>query len=127
MKKEIKFGEAGTKAREKAKAENPGMNDTRLNEVARAADEVAAKAKEAQPKKEKTPKEDLVLAKKVHIVVAKNPKRESSASHKRFALYVEGMTGLAYVEASVASGQSRRAARADLKWDVDHKFVELVD
>lgn len=75
----------------------------------------------------KTPVVDAILAKKVHLITEKgaNPKRVGTASHVRFAKYKEGMTVAAYLEA--CGEDNRRAARADINWDSDHKFIELKD
>lgn len=104
-------------------------NATRAADQARAAAEAKVKAAEAKkPAKAKAePKVDPMLTKKVTIATEgkKNPKKEGSKSHARFALYKDGMTVQAYLEASVAAGQDRKAARADLKWDTDHGFVTI--
>ena len=88
----------------------------------------AAQSTEKKPAKEaKAPKVDPILAKKVHIVTDKgaNPKRVGTASHARFAKYKNGMTVSAYLEA--CGEDNRRAARADINWDSEHKFIELKD
>lgn len=74
-----------------------------------------------------TPKVDPVLSKKIFLLTDKgsNPKRVGTASHVRFAHYKNGMTVAAYLEACGAD--NRRAARADIAWDGDHKYIELRD
>ncbi len=76
-------------------------------------------------KEPKEPKVDATLTKTITVLSDKNPKRENSASHARFAIYKTGMTVEAYITQCVADGQLRRAARADIDWDVKHKFIEL--
>lgn len=73
----------------------------------------------------KAAKVDETLGKKIVLLADKNPKREGSASHTRFAIYKAGMTVAAYVEACVKAGSKRRAARADIDWDTKHKFIEV--
>jgi hypothetical protein len=58
--------------------------------------------------------DDLII----HLLVAKNPKRETAESGKRFALYKEGMTVKAALDAGVL--------KADLSWDTRHAFIKLV-
>lgn len=88
---------------------------------------MSAQKKEAEPKKPREPKVDATLTRKVRVLAEKNPKREGSASHARFALYATGETVEAYIVACVEAKQQRRAARADIDWDVKHKFIELTD
>jgi hypothetical protein len=107
-------------------------SQTKVAPVAPNPTRAAEAAKATKPAKEaKEPKVDPVLAKKIKVITdgAKNPKREGSKSHARFALYANTgkQTAGEYVELSVSKGQSRRAARADLTWDVEHKFIELID
>ena len=61
----------------------------------------------------------------IKILVAKNPKKPTSASAARFAIYKDGMTTAAYAEAVKAIGQPARLAAADLLWDVRHEFIAL--
>jgi hypothetical protein len=56
-----------------------------------------------------------LLASKIKINVAENPKRGASA--ERFALYANGMT----VEAYVAKG----GTLTDVRWDAEHEFIKL--
>jgi len=100
-------------------------NATRAQMVAN--DKAAKEAKEAKPAKE--PKVDPILAKKILIKTegGKNPKREGSKSHARFALYKNNQTVADYIDLAVKGGQSRRSARADIAWDQQHKFIELAD
>lgn len=85
---------------------------------------MSAQKKAAADKPKKT---DPLLTKKIRVVADKNPKREKSASHARFALYASGQTVESYIVRCVEKGQLRRAARADIDWDVKHKFIELTD
>jgi hypothetical protein len=54
-------------------------------------------------------------------VLVSNPKREGSKAHARFALYRTGMTVAEY-RAAVGDATN---ARADLAWDVRHKFITI--
>jgi hypothetical protein len=101
----------------KTPAKPASVNPTR---AAQAAAEKPAKAA-------KEPKADPVLNKKIKVITDKgaNPKRVGSASHARFAKYKDGMTVSAYLESCGA--ENRRAARADIAWDSEHKFIELAD
>ncbi len=54
---------------------------------------------------------------KIKVLAAENPKRAGTASHARFELY----SGVKTVADYVAAG----GRRADLDWDVQHKFVEV--
>lgn len=53
----------------------------------------------------------------IKLLVKENPKRKGSASHKRFALYRNGMT----VEKFLATG----GTRSDLRWDTAHNFITV--
>lgn len=81
-----------------------------------------------EPGKEATapaaPKEPKVRAskdfprdKKITLISEKNPKREGSKSHKRFALYKNGMTVGEFVDAG--------GLFADLAWDSERGFVSI--
>jgi hypothetical protein len=59
------------------------------------------------------------------LLVTANPKKPTSASAARFALYKDGMTTAAYAEAVKKIGQPGRLAAADLLWDVRHEFISL--
>jgi hypothetical protein len=54
---------------------------------------------------------------KIKVLVDTNPKREGSASYKRFAIYKSGMT--------VAEAIAKGLTRPDLNWDVDHQFISI--
>lgn len=54
---------------------------------------------------------------KISVLVDKNPKRPTAAAFKRFELYREGMK----VSTFLANG----GTRADLSWDVGHKFISV--
>lgn len=56
-----------------------------------------------------------IEGKKVKILVDENPKRGLSA--KRFSIYKNGMLATVAIEKGVL--------RADLRWDVGHKFISL--
>lgn len=53
--------------------------------------------------------------KKVKLLVKENPKKGNGA--KRFAYYKNG--------ASVADAMKKGVTRADVRWDVAHKFIAL--
>lgn len=108
-----------------SKTPNTAPNATRANEQKVVA-QAASSAKQVKAAKAE-PKPDPKLGKKIKLVAEKNPKREGSASHARFALYRNDITVEAYLEACVKKGQQRRAARADIDWDTKRKFIELVD
>jgi len=88
----------------------------------------AAAAKEAKPAKEAAPKTlaGLPLTAKITLLADKdgkaygadnNPKRAGSKSHGTFALYKNGQT----LEQAQAAG----VTAADIKWDIDHKFISV--
>ena len=54
---------------------------------------------------------------KITLLVKENPKREGSASHKRFELYKKHKT----VEAFLKAG----GTAADIRWDTAAKFVSV--
>ena len=54
----------------------------------------------------------------IRVLVAKNPKRPTSAAGQRFNLYKKGMTVAEFLKAG--------GWRADIRWDVKQGFVELV-
>lgn len=66
-------------------------------------------------------------AKPIFMACLVNPKVPGSKAHARFALYAENKTVEQYVAACIASGHARRAAVADLKWDVKHGFISFTD
>jgi hypothetical protein len=53
----------------------------------------------------------------ITILVDKNPKKQGSKSHKRFAMYQTGMTVAAFVKAGGTTG--------DVVWDTLHKFISV--
>jgi len=72
--------------------------------------QVAAKAPESKAPKSKT-----------ITVLVKNPKRDGSQSHKRFALYRDGMSEAEYA----TKVGSASLARADIRWDQQRQFISL--
>ena len=54
---------------------------------------------------------------KIKVLVEANPKRQGSGGYKRFAQYKSGMT--------VAEALAKGVTRADLVWDVGHKFISI--
>lgn len=79
----------------------------------------------AQPKEEKKVPDDSNRGRKrryaddqvITVLADKNPKREGSAAHDRFAKYRSGMT----VAQAVAAG----VTRGDLTFDADHSFIKI--
>jgi hypothetical protein len=59
----------------------------------------------------------------IHLLVKSNPKRGNSAT--RFALYRDGITVEDYVARCVKGGASSSLARADLRWDIERKFITI--
>lgn len=59
---------------------------------------------------------------RITVLVAKNPKREGSAAHVRFAKHRTGASVADYV----AAVGDRRKALQDLGWDVAHGFIKVV-
>ena len=59
-----------------------------------------------------------------HIVVLadKNPKKLGTAGRDRFAVYRTGMTVKEYMEHKAVG----KFAAADLRWDLDRKFIKVV-
>lgn len=53
----------------------------------------------------------------ITILVAANPKKEGTKAYSRYALYEDGMPVQAALEAGVTA--------EDLRWDVQHKYVEI--
>ena len=81
-----------------------------------------------KPKREKKPstrspsltqRKRLNPAAKIHLLVAENPCRPGTGHFDRFALFVEGMT----VEAFLAAG----GIPGDVRYDVEHGFISLVE
>ena len=54
---------------------------------------------------------------KITLLAKENPKRAGSAAHKRFALYSKHTTVAAFLKAG--------GTRADLRWDAEHKFINI--
>jgi len=118
-------------AKEKANSAKPAGEVTRAAQAAtdakmKEANAAAKKATEAKAAAHKQ-KEDALKARKIKIVAEKNPKREGSASHGRFAIYKNGMTVGQYLAACESAKHSTRAARSDIAWDQEHGFIQLSD
>ena len=62
------------------------------------------------------------LEDRVILLVDGNPKTPGSASYLRFAVYRDGMTVRQYIDDSRVAPKGR----ADLKWDIDHRFIQVV-
>lgn len=73
----------------------------------------------------------------IKLLVAANPKRPNGVSHKRFAMYKNGLTVGAYcaqvktwAAKEFAGNATKAKAQAsygnpDIAWDVKHGFIEL--
>jgi hypothetical protein len=112
------------------KLPNDTMKAQALKTNAEKAASIAAKAKDADPKAPKVPKVSAADNRPITLIVDKNPKREGSAAHARFALYVTGMTVDAYIATCKEKlGKSQpgaaRDARADISWDTKHKYITV--
>lgn len=116
------------KAKSTSKAAKPapaapakGSKSSKAAKPAPAAAKGKAKTEKREVKgvfKDGTPKmADIgdIEGKKVKILVDENPKRGLSA--KRFSIYKNGMLATVAIEKGVL--------RADLRWDVGHKFISL--
>jgi hypothetical protein len=57
------------------------------------------------------------------VLATRDPERGKSAI--RFSLHRSGQTVKRYIEKSVEAGNTRALAVADLKWDVEHKFISV--
>lgn len=53
----------------------------------------------------------------IESMAAENPKKEGTKAHDRFSLYKKGMSVAEYITAG--------GNRADLSWDVEHKFITI--
>lgn len=66
--------------------------------------------------------EDFVI----RLLVRENPKAEGSLAAERHALYRDGMTIGAYLDACAAlQGGPRSACRSDLQWDAERGFIAI--
>jgi hypothetical protein len=61
---------------------------------------------------------------KITILEAQ-PKAASTKGGQRYALYRNGMTVQAYLDASVKAGNRLGLAKADVMWDFNHKFISI--
>lgn len=87
-------------------------------------DAKTAKAAQAQPRKVNgsTSGSGLFVgkidkSKKIYKLVTANPRKAGTFGHKSFSLIISGMTINAYRE--------KGGRMNDLRWDLDHKYVEL--
>lgn len=62
---------------------------------------------------------ELTPTKKINKLVTENPKRPGTTAFDRFTPYISGMT----VEQALAAG----VKRGDIRWDVAHGYIELVE
>jgi hypothetical protein len=74
-------------------------------------------------KKTPAPTKSAPAAKVIHLLLKENPKRGDSAT--RFAYYRNGITVDDYVARCVKAGAPSSLARADLRWDVERKFIAI--
>lgn len=98
--------------RDPAPAEPPAEENVTTADNAPAEETPMAKAKSKPKRKSKIDPDG-----KISILVDKNPKREGSASAKRFALYKNGMKVSTFLE--------KGGTPADLTHDVKHKFIKI--
>jgi antitoxin component of MazEF toxin-antitoxin module len=61
----------------------------------------------------------------ITVLVPENPKRWHGKSRRRFDLHQSGITVDQYIERSIAAGNDRQLALADLRWDADKKFIAI--
>lgn len=92
-------------AAEKAKADKKAAADLKKAD--------AAKSKQAT----ELAKSRIGADETVTVLVPSNPKREGSEAHKRFALYQNGMTVKAFLDAG--------GTMADVTWDLGHRLISL--
>jgi hypothetical protein len=64
-------------------------------------------------------REPVNKAATIKRLVSENPKREGTSSHARFELYKDGMTVAAFLK--------KGGFLADIRWDADKGFIELVE
>jgi hypothetical protein len=58
--------------------------------------------------------------------LAPNPKRDpNSKTHRKYALFRVGMSVKEVEEAFVANNWPRMKARNQLRWDIEHGYVQL--
>ena len=110
------------KAPAQAKAKPAKVSKSVAEAVVKSAAMAKSKAK-APVSKAPVAKAPVAKALVIELLVDKNPKR--GASHSRFALYRDGMTVDAYVARCVEAGCAERLARADIRWDQNHKFIAI--
>ena len=89
----------------------------RIAEAAAARKAAAAAKKPAKKGGRRGPAGTYADTAKITVVVTENPKKAGTASHTRFAVYKTGMTVAEFLKAG--------GKRADLDWDVSHKFVSI--
>jgi hypothetical protein len=68
----------------------------------------------------KTPAKDAQV---IRVLVDANPKRGESRT--RFARYRTGMSVADYVARNVKAGNPASLARADIRWDLERKFIAI--
>lgn len=66
----------------------------------------------------KTVKPRLNQDLKIKILAEANPKREGSKSRERFAFYKNGQTVGQFIQAG--------GTTADVRYDVEHKYIQLI-
>ena len=99
------------------------------DDVAVAETETTILPEEPTPVAPPVSQEDVVIRKHrydpSHLIVVladKNPKKLGSAGRDRFAVYHTGMTVKQYMEHKAVG----KFAAADLRWDLDRKFIKVV-
>lgn len=84
-------------------------------EVMSEVQEATTEANDAEAPKRRGRESIYAPGRVIHILAEKNPKREGSMAHARFALYRHGMTVEQYLEAGGQLG--------DLGWDEQRKHI----
>lgn len=92
-----------------------GQNTPYLTDAVDPTEDTAAPAAKTGGKRGPAPQ--YADASRIKLLVDKNPKREGTAAHGRFSLYVSGSTVGSFLESG--------GTRADLSWDVAHGFISI--
>lgn len=108
-----------TACNDKAVGRTPRVSKEKADAHARRPDVTAAATEHKLFKKQKPEVKESAgkLIGKIYRLVKDNPRKEGTHGHRSFALIKDGMTVEAYL---TAGGRNN-----DLRWDIDHKFVEL--
>ena len=108
-------------ATKKSTTPAPAPKKAKAKAPAKKAKAKKASSKKAPAKKAKAtgrPSRKAPLDGVIKVLVAKNPKRPTSAAGQRFDLYKPGMTVGEFLKAG--------GWRADINWDTKQGFIEVV-